>query len=173
MTSDCAAQILVAGIGNIFLGDDAFGVEVAKALARTRLPSAAVVKDYGIRGLDLAYSLLNPWRAVILIDAIARGGAPGEIYVLQPDNDPDLASGFDPHGMHPVQVLAMARTIGEITAPIYIVGCEPQSLGAELEGRMGLSPVVQNSIVKAVAVVNQLLTQILQGEIQTTAELAR
>jgi hydrogenase maturation protease len=173
MTPDSPAPILVAGIGNIFLGDDAFGVEVAKALVRTRLPSEAVVKDYGIRGLDLAYALLNPWRAVILVDAIALGGTPGDVYVLQPDNDPEFTSTFDPHGMHPLQVLAMARSIGEITAPIYIVGCEPQSLGAELEGRMGLSPVVQHSIAKAVGLVDQLLNHIQHGETCTIAELAR
>jgi hydrogenase maturation protease len=173
MIADAGVQILVAGIGNIFLGDDAFGVEVTKALARTDLTGQAVVRDYGIRGLDLAYALLDPWRAVVLVDAVSRGGSPGDVYVLQPGEDRDVASGFDPHGMQPLQVLAMARSMGEITAPIYIVGCEPESLGDELEGRMRLSAVVQESIAKAVAVLDRLLREILRNEIHATAEVPR
>lgn len=169
MIPESDALILVAGIGNIFLGDDAFGVEVAKALAGADLPREAVVRDYGIRGLDLAYALLDPWRAVVLVDAVARGGVPGDVYVLEPDDDHDVAPGFDPHGMHPLQVLAMARSIGEITAPIYIVGCEPESLGDEMDGRMGLSAVVQESIAKAVAIVDRLLREVLRNEPHATA----
>lgn len=173
MIAESGSQILVAGIGNIFLGDDAFGVEVAKALARTDLPCEAVVRDYGIRGLDLAYALLDPWRAVVLVDAVSRSGTPGDVYILEPGEDRAVAPGFDPHGMHPLEVLAMARSMGEITAPIYIVGCEPESLGDELEGRMGLSAVVQESIAKAVTVVDRLLRKILRNEAHATAGIAR
>ena len=105
-----SASVLVAGIGNIFLGDDAFGVEVVRALARCSLPDAVCVKDFGIRGFDLAYALLDPWEMVILVDALPRGGAPGTLYTLEPDlstmGDPassDMA--INPHGMDPVRVL--------------------------------------------------------------------
>jgi hydrogenase maturation protease len=164
-------EILVAGIGNIFLGDDAFGVEVARALASTAMPPEAVLVDFGIRGLDLAFALLEPWRAIILIDAISRGGAPGDIYLLEPSNEPGCASGFDPHAMDPLHVLAAARSIGEITAPVYIVGCEPHSLG-ELEGRMGLSAVVRRSVPESVTVVHHLLARLVRGRASACTEIA-
>src|SRR5438128_1754175 len=83
--------VLVAGVGNIFLGDDAFGVEVAQRLARRPLPAGVRVVDFGIRGLDLAYALLDPYEAVILVDAMPRGEQPGTLYVLEPDLGPDSA----------------------------------------------------------------------------------
>lgn len=165
-------QILIAGIGNIFFGDDAFGVEVSNALSNLELPQKVAVIDFGIRGLDLVYSLLEPWRAVIFIDAISRGGKPGEIYLLEPDDDFETAASFDPHGMNPLQVLAAARSIGDISARIYIVACEPQSLGEELEGRMGLSPIVQQSVPQAVQAVLRLVTELMHPAVHTTAATA-
>src|SRR5947209_3209759 len=82
-----------AGVGNIFLGDDAFGVEVAQRLARRPLPAGVRVVDFGIRGLDLTYALLDPYDAVVLVDAAPRGNAPGTLYVLEPEPQPDLPSG--------------------------------------------------------------------------------
>lgn len=142
-----ASCVLVACIGNIFLGDDGFGFEVAQALAGCALPAGVEVVDYGIRGLDLAYALLRPWAAVILVDALARGGAPGTLYLLQPaeTQKPETRSGLDPHAMDPVQVLETARSLGEVHADIYIVGCEPQDFG-DLDGRMGLSPPVAAAV---------------------------
>jgi hydrogenase maturation protease len=154
MTND----ILVACIGNIFLGDDGFGFEVAQALAGARLPPGVEVRDYGIRGLDLAYALLCPWKTVILADAIARAGEPGTLYLLQPGDAPrdSLEAFLDPHAMDPVRVLATARSLGPVSATIYIVGCEPEDLGEETEGRIGLSPAVAAAIPEAVAMIQNL-----------------
>ncbi|MGH7848434.1 MAG: hydrogenase maturation protease, partial [Candidatus Binatia bacterium] len=74
------AKILVAGIGNIFLGDDGFGVEVARELAKRKLPESVRVVDFGIRGFDLAYALLDGYDLTILVDAAPRGGLPGTLY---------------------------------------------------------------------------------------------
>jgi hydrogenase maturation protease len=158
--------ILVAGIGNIFLGDDAFGVEVARRLATRRLPECVLVKDFGIRGFDLAYALLNPWDAVILIDALPRGEAPGTLFVLQPDlsaqagtASPDMA--MNPHGMDPVRVLNLAASMGALPARVLIMGCEPRDFGDELEGRMGLSAPVQAAVEEASNMVEELIGRIL------------
>lgn len=151
--------VLVACIGNIFLGDDGFGFAVAQTLAGCRLPAGAHVVDYGIRGLDLAYALLRPWNAVIFVDAIARGGAPGTLYLLQPAHESAQPQqpGLDPHAMDPVRVLAMARSLGEVSAAIYILGCEPQDFGDEdPEGRMSLSPPVAAAIPEAAKMVLEL-----------------
>jgi hydrogenase maturation protease len=158
--------ILVACVGNIFLGDDAFGVEVAASLANRQLPKEVMVKDFGIRGFDLAYALLDPWEAVILVDALSRGEAPGTLVVLEPNLDgqatpvsPDMA--MNPHGMDPAHVLRLAASMGNISAQILIVGCEPNDFGDELEGRMGLSPVVQNSVEEASNMVEELVEHML------------
>jgi hydrogenase maturation protease len=145
---------LVAGIGNIFLGDDGFGCEVIRALGAHPLPAGTVVVDYGIRGLDLAYALLEPFRTVILVDAIAHGGIPGTVYILQPaDSAPSQAASIDPHSMDPASLMAMARSQGEISAQIFIVGCEPLDFGDEFEGRMSLSAPVAQSVSEAVRAV--------------------
>ena len=163
-------SILVAGVGNIFLGDDAFGVEVARALLQRALPCDVVVKDFGIRGFDLAYALLDPWAAVILVDALSRGELPGTLFVMEPElramGDPS-AAGMDlnPHGMDPVRVLNMAASISVITARILVVGCEPHDFGDELEGRMGLSPQVQMAVSEACWVVEGLIGKILAERI--------
>lgn len=158
-------QILVGCIGNIFLGDDGFGVEAARALAAAGLPPEVKLVDYGIRGLDVAYALLQPWRAVILVDAIAHGGAPGSLYLLEAKNDPDAdrarPEDFNPHAMSPAQVLALARSLGTVTAPLYIVGCEPQDFGSELEGRMGLSAAVAAAVPESVRMVLHLIEQLM------------
>jgi hydrogenase maturation protease len=152
----------VGCIGNIFLGDDGFGVEAARALAAAGLRPEAKLVDYGIRGLDLAYALLQPWRAVILVDAIAQGGAGGTLYLLKADDTGANEQGgeFNAHAMSPAQVLALARSLGPVTAPIYIVGCEPQDFGAELEGRMGLSAAVAAAVPESARMVSQLIEQL-------------
>src|SRR6202167_592648 len=148
------AKILVAGVGNIFLGDDGFGVEVALALSQRQLPEGVKVKDFGIRGFDLAYALLDPWDAVIIVDALPRGEAAGTLYVVEPDLAalPGVASAdtaINPHGMDPVQVLNLAASQGTISAQVLVVGCEPQDFGDELEGRMGLSSPLQAAVEEA------------------------
>jgi hydrogenase maturation protease len=158
--------LLIAGIGNIFLGDDAFGVEVVRSLAKRQLPEGVSVKDFGIRGFDLAYALLDPWHAVILVDALPRGEAPGTLYTMEPDvrslgnpSSPDMA--MNPHGMDPVRVLYLAASMGTIAARVLIVGCEPHDFGDELEGRMGLSPAVQGAVEEAADMVEELVGRIL------------
>jgi hydrogenase maturation protease len=165
-------SILIAGIGNIFLGDDAFGVEVARSLSLRTLPAEVQVKDFGIRGFDLAYALLDPWLAVILVDAMPRKAAPGTLFLLEPDlsrlGDPG-AAGMDlnPHGMDPMRVLNLAASLGPITARILVVGCKPKDFGDELEGRMGLSPEVEASIPEASNMIEELIGRILAERTST------
>ncbi len=149
---------LVAGIGNIFLGDDAFGVEVAHALRERQLPQGVTVKDFGIRGFDLAYTLLDPWDTVILVDAMARGHAPGTLYVMEPDRAAPETS-LNAHGMDPVQVLNLAASLGTISAQVLVLGCEPQDFGDEIEGRMGLSAPVQAAVEEAANMVLEMTTE--------------
>lgn len=155
-------RILIACLGNIFLGDDGFGVEAARALAAAAPGDDVKLEDYGIRGLDLAYALLEPWHSVVLVDVVTRGEEPGTLYLLQP-SEADLSSneiGLDPHSMDPVRVLAMAKSLGEVSAEVYIVGCEPLDFGDELEGRMGLSPQVEAAIPEAVRMVVDLVARL-------------
>jgi hydrogenase maturation protease len=155
--------ILIAGIGNIFLGDDAFGVEVARSLSRRTLPGEVQVKDFGIRGFDLAYTLLDPWHTVILVDALPRNEAPGTLVLLESDLGDPGAVGMDlnPHGMDPLRVLNLAASLGPITAHILVLGCEPKDFGDDLEGRMGLSPQVQAVIEQASSMIEELVERIL------------
>ncbi|AXC10337.1 Hydrogenase maturation protease [Acidisarcina polymorpha] len=161
-------SILVAGVGNVFLGDDAFGVETVRALAKRKLPEGVTVVDFGIRGLDFAYALLDPWDAVILVDALQRGGPAGTLYLLEPDlidakKSPQVGVEMNPHGMDPLRVLQLAFSMGEVTARIYIVGCEPYDFGDELEGRMGLSQIVESTIDGAAAMVDDLIVRITEA----------
>jgi hydrogenase maturation protease len=144
-------KVLIACVGNIFLGDDGFGVEVARSLSKRQLPEGASVKDYGIRGFDLAYALLDPWDLVIIVDALSRGEAAGTLYVIEPElNGPESAeAALNPHGMDPVRVLSLAASMGTISAQVLILGCEPNDFGDELEGRMGLSSPIQGVVEAA------------------------
>jgi hydrogenase maturation protease len=172
MTTSPHPHTLVAGIGNIFLGDDGFGCAVARELlAKTNIPAGTNVVDYGIRGLDLAYALLDPYKTVIFVDAISRGATPGTIHLLQPvapDTNEDTS--LDPHSMDPVHLLAMARSLGEIHAEIFIVGCEPLDFGNELEGRMELSDVVAASVPEAARAVLDLIQRTPIQDEPRTAE---
>jgi hydrogenase maturation protease len=160
-------KILVAGIGNIFLGDDGFGSAVARRMAESPVPDGVRVVDFGIRGLDLAYSLIDRYDLAILIDATQQGGPPGTIYTieldlagLQHENRPG-ASLVDGHRMDPLNVLRLARQIGETCPRILLVGCEPADLGGE-EGSMELSRPVQNAVNEACALVRRLAADFLQ-----------
>lgn len=152
-------RILVACIGNLFLGDDGFGVEAARSLTAANLGPDVKVIDYGIRGLDLAYALLDRWESVVLVDAVARGEKPGTLYLLRPGSVPGQ-SGLDPHSMDPVRVLATARSLGKVTADLYLIGCEPLDFGDEVEGRMGLSHDVSAAIPEAVSMVRELVAKL-------------
>lgn len=165
-------QTLVAGIGNIFLGDDGFGCEVARELGKMNIPHDVKVIDYGIRGLDLAYALLEPYRAVIFVDTVTRSGRPGTIYLLQcvdTSSEMHKPTEFNSHSMEPANLLAMARSLGEVTSEIYIVGCEPADFGEELVGRMGLSDVVAGAVPEAARAVVDLIARIGATDGQGTA----
>jgi hydrogenase maturation protease len=144
-------KVLIACVGNIFLGDDGFGVEVARSLSKRQLPEGVSVKDYGIRGFDLAYALLDPWDLVIIVDALSRGEAAGTLYAIEPElNGPASQNAeLNPHGMDPVRVLSLAASMGTISAKVLVVGCEPHDFGDELEGRMGLSSPIQDVVEAA------------------------
>jgi hydrogenase maturation protease len=154
-------RILIAGIGNIFLGDDAFGVEVVRRLASHEFPENVRVTDFGIRSYDLAYALIDGYDTTILIDACPRGELPGTLYVIEPDlNDLAATDGeqeaVDAHAMNPLSVLRMAKSMGGPLKRILLVGCEPETLGPE-EGLMGLSEPVEAALGDAVKLVESLV----------------
>ena len=158
--------ILVAGIGNIFLGDDAFGVEVARLLGNRKLPDAVRVVDFGIRGFDLAYALQDGYETTILVDACPHGEAPGTLYVIEPDlkslDDPAAPQAVvEGHAMNPVNVLRMARAMHIELKNVLLVGCEPETLGGE-EGQMGLSAVVEAALEEGVKLVESLIGKVLE-----------
>jgi len=160
--------VLVAGIGNVFLGDDGFGVEVAQRLSRRPQPSGARVEDYGIRGYDLAYALMARPDQAILVDACPRGEAPGTVYVMEPDLErldaPETGAALpDAHDMNPLNVLRLARALGGSLGPVLVVGCEPETLGPP-EGLMGLSEPVQAAVDEAVELVEELIVRYLNAE---------
>jgi hydrogenase maturation protease len=163
-------RTLVACLGNIFLSDDGFGVEVARRLAREQLPAGTTVTDYGIRGMHLAYDLAQGWDATILVDAAARGGQPGTVYVIEPERRPPPDGGgqagggqagltesmlLDAHGMQPDVMLAMAGTLGAEAGRVLVVGCEPASVA---EG-IGLSEPVAAAVDEAARVVVGLVRE--------------
>jgi len=157
------AGVLVAGIGNIFLGDDGFGSEVARCLARAELPAGVLVVDYGIRGMHLAYDLLDGYDALVIVDALPHDAAPGDLVVLEVNADHLGTGELDAHGMDPVAVLANLGVLGGTLPLTYIVGCQPR----DLDEHIGLSPPVAAAVDGAVtavhALVNQQLAAILEG----------
>ncbi|HEX5433442.1 MAG TPA: hydrogenase maturation protease [Candidatus Angelobacter sp.] len=156
-----APRVLVAGIGNIFLGDDGFGVEVIRRMSSRAVPEGVCLRDFGIRGLDLAYALNEQWDLVILVDALPRGETPGTVFVLEPateDLEAGLQTGIQTHGMDPVQAIQMAKSLGGIPQELLVVGCEPADLGGE-DGAIGLSPEVDNAIEMAIETIIQFVKQ--------------
>jgi hydrogenase maturation protease len=158
--------MLVAGIGNIFRGDDAFGSEVARRLAARTLPQGVGVRDFGNRAIDLAYALVRETGEAILIDAVSRGGAPGTLYVIDGDDPADEARRpLAGHDIEPFTALTTARAMGA-TARVTVVGCEPESFGTETggDGRMGLSPRVAAAVEPAVDLVISLAGALDTGD---------
>lgn len=152
--TDGGGRTLVAGVGNIFFGDDGFGVEVAKRLAECELPEGVTVADYGISGMHLAYDLSNGYERAILIDAAPRGGTPGTVYVMEPEEPAEASAAlFDAHGMQPDVVLGMLGMLGGKTGRMLIVGCEPESA----DPGMGLSAPVAAAVDDAVRTVLELI----------------
>lgn len=156
-------RLLIAGVGNIFLGDDAFGVEVVSQLKQRPMPAGVRVVDFGIRGLDLTYALLEGYEAVILVDAMPRGGSPGTLYVLEPELEQtstwDLA--VEGHNLDPVKVLRLAAAMGGTVHRLLVVGCEPSAPGKIEEMAVGLSDPVRAAVDEAVGLVESLVTDLL------------
>jgi hydrogenase maturation protease len=160
------ARVLVAGLGNIFLGDDGFGTEVARRLANAGLPDWVQVADYGTSGMHLMYDLAGGFETAILVDAAPRGGEPGTIYLLElnPADYPAVAGGgaaapagspfFDAHGMQPDVVLRMLGALGGHTHRVLVVGCEP----ASADYGIGLSEPVAAAVGAAVEMVTDLVS---------------
>jgi hydrogenase maturation protease len=165
-------RILIAGIGNIFLGDDAFGVEVVQRLARRPLPEGVRVVDFGIRGLDLTYALLDGWDAVILVDATPRGGRPGTLWLLEPESptaaDADEAGpgrlALEPHNMDPVKVLRLAAAMGSPVRRLLLVGCEPTPLAEAEDMQMDMSEPVRAAVDQAIPLIESVVAGLLEGE---------
>ncbi len=160
-------RVLVAGIGNIFLGDDAFGVEVAQRLMQLQWPEGVQVVDFGIRGYDLSFALMEEYDVFILIDASSRGEAPGTLYTMEialdtiEEHGTEEAS-IDAHALDPLRVLRMVKAMGGAPKRILLVACEPDTLGEEeqLEGRMGLSAPVAAAIEEAVSLTIRLVDSV-------------
>jgi hydrogenase maturation protease len=152
-------SILVAGVGNIFLGDDGWGVEVVRRLASRPLPEGVRVADFGIRGVHLAFDLLeHPDDTTVFVDITPRGGEPGTVYLIEPDLAAlaDQATGpADAHSMTPDAVFALLRSLGGTPRHVWIVGCEPLST----EEEMGLSPPVEQAVDEAVTLILDLIAR--------------
>ncbi len=156
-------RILVAGIGNIFMGDDAFGCAVAGNLARRALPEGVRVTDFGIRSSDLAYAMMDSYDAVIMIDAIPHGEPAGTVFLIDGDEEElqDFAPA-DPDGRsaNPRAALRLVHELGGEPRHLYVVGCEPAVVEAE---EIGLSDPVSAAVPGAVAVVEGLIEELLEN----------
>ncbi|MGW6142529.1 hydrogenase maturation protease [Streptomyces sp. NPDC055140] len=178
MTEDCktGARTLVAGVGNIFLGDDGFGVETVRVLATHQLPAHVEVVDIGVRGVHLAYQLLDGYDTLVLVDATARGGAPGTLYRIEVDSPGDIAPQgpvLDGHHMSPDAVLALLETLcsgtgGTPPGRTVVVGCEP----ASLEEGIGLSAPVAAAVPEAVRVIQEIVRESQAPAVGTAAREA-
>lgn len=153
------ARVLVAGIGNLFLGDDGFGPEVVRRLAAERaLPPGVRVADYGIRGMHLAYDLIGTYDTLVLVDALPGADTPGEVVVLRIGVD-DLGGGdLDAHGMNPAAMLASLDRLGGTLPDTYLVGCRVSTV----EEGIGLSPAVEAAVPVAVAAVADLVERLVR-----------
>ena len=155
-------RVLVAGIGNIFLGDDGFGVEVVKRLAGRDLPEGVEVRDFGIRGMDLAYALDDGYDLVVFVDATPRGGEPGIVYLIEPEIEDGGEVSLDTHGMDPVKVIKLSRALGAGPTRTLVVGCEPQVI---LSGEnhddmlMELSEPVRAAVEEAARLVESVVEE--------------
>jgi hydrogenase maturation protease len=149
------ARILVAGIGNIFLGDDGFGSEVVRNAEILQDDQSVRVIDYGIRGMHLAYDLLEGWDTLILVDAIPSRGSPGTLHVFQADHEPPPeATGLDAHSMDPATVFASLRALGGSPPYTVVVGCE----AGNVEEGIGLTEAVAQAVPRAARAVEDIVT---------------
>lgn len=159
------SRILVAGVGNIFLSDDAFGVEVARRLLQSAVPEGVEVRDFGIAGVHLAYQLLDGYDALVIVDAVPFGGTPGDLCVMEPELDEEGDVEVDAHGMQPDAVLRSLQALGGRVDRVLVVGCQPKSLDEGME----LTPPVAASVDRAVGVVQELLFELSEGRARSDA----
>jgi hydrogenase maturation protease len=155
-------RILIAGIGNIFFGDDAFGVEVIRELTKSPLPKGVKAVDFGIRSYDLAYAIMDGYGATILVDITARGEPPGTVYLIELDQEKigDLEGAVpDGHSLDPVAVLRLTQSLGGQIERLYLVACEPAVLETE-DGRIGLSEPVQAAVPEAIRTIRRLVDKL-------------
>lgn len=160
-------RILIAGVGNIFLGDDAFGVEVVRRLSGRPSPEGVRVVDFGIRGFDLTLALLEDYDVAILVDATPRGEPVGTLYVIEPEviesGEPDPGELLiDPHAMDPAKVLRLVAALGGRAKRLLLVGCEPEPLDSDDDVVPGLSEPVQAAVDEAVRVIESLVSRICE-----------
>jgi hydrogenase maturation protease len=162
-------RVLVAGIGNVFLGDDAFGVEVVQRLDGRKLPEGVEVVDFGIRGMDLAYALYEDYDLVVFVDATMRGGEPGTVYLIEPEIEEGGAVSLDTHGMDPVKVIRLSGALGASLTRTLVVGCEPQVIPGRRGGSethpyddmlMELSEPVRAAVEEAAKLVESLVVEV-------------
>jgi hydrogenase maturation protease len=153
-----ASRILIAGIGNIFLGDDGFGPEVMRHICdRVSGLNGVRAVDYGIGGMHLAYDLLEDWDALVLVDAIPNRGSPGRVHVFEADHESrDGPAGLDAHGMDPMTVFASLRALGGTPPRTVVVGCEV----ADVSDAMGLTEPVQAAVPEAVRAVQTAVSML-------------
>lgn len=152
-------SVLVAGVGNIFLGDDAFGSEVARRLQGTAMPQGVGVVDYGIGGIHLAYDLLDGVDLLVLIDAVEHNKPPGTVSIIEVDPDQIGSVALDSHAMDPAAVLANVQRLGGMVPRTLIVACQPM----DSSERLGLSDVVAAAVVPAIDAVGELLVEELSA----------
>ena len=160
-----SARVLIAGVGNVFLGDDGFGVEVACQLAERPLPDGVVVTDIGIRALHLAFQLLDKPALLMVVDTVDRGERPGTLFLLEPQIGVRTDGMADAHSMTLETVIASLRGLGGEVPPILLIGCQPEFIGE----RMGLSPVVQRAVPRAVALVESTIVRTIEGRPSSAA----
>ena len=168
-----SGRILVAGIGNIFLADDGFGCEVVRRLAARGLPEGVEVVDFGIRGLDLAYALMEPYEAVVFVDALPRGEEPGTVYLIEPEIEDEGEAAIDTHGMDPVKVIRFARAMGAETTKTLVVGCEPKVVLAGENYNdmlMELSDPVSSAVEEAANLVESVIEEINEANSKQKAD---
>ena len=160
------SKTLVAGVGNIFLSDDGFGVEVVKELGQRKLPPGVELADFGIRGIHLAYQLMEGYDLLILVDAVPRDQPPGTLFVIEPDVAASMGrmTGaieegsmplVDAHGMEPGAMLSVLDQLGGSVKEIVVIGCQP----ANLADGIGLSPDVAAAVPAAADLVLETLEE--------------
>jgi hydrogenase maturation protease len=162
VTPELVKQVLVAGVGNAWLQDDAFGAECARRLQGRGVPDGVTVMDFGTGGLDLAYELMRGYDALVLLDASRRGGAPGTLYVLEPqlaDFGGPIEDGevINPHGMDPATVLRFVNAVGGFSGKVVVIGCEP---GEVDDVGLGLTPPVEAAVERALGLVAETLDEL-------------